>query len=280
MIRIPPVPACLYTLLFAIASVDISVAQSLPQPDGYDTLNPAITVTPAFYDFAILGIKPGMPIKEVLSIAEQHLGEQLLPVGGTLQVTSPDGKAFRTELRVGYETPGIDFLLRNQSAEPYDSIQIDVSTPATGSVVTAIRREVRVPASEGPDAAALRAQLEGLYGPPSEIPTPLPNPSWMWALDLDYTPIPLPEPYDPAAYSACVRGLPSEGRYEYRLNDQLAGDRKCGAIFTARHDAKGDTITMWFKLIDYNLVVQDHDAANAQIDEKLKAAAEPSDMKL
>ena len=102
----------------------------------------------------------------------------------------------------------------------------------------------------------------------------------MWALDLDYTPIPLPEPYDPAAYSACVRGLPSEGRYEYRLNDQLAGDRKCGAIFTARHDAKGDTITMWFKLIDYNLVVQDHDAANAQIDEKLKAAAEPSDMKL
>ena len=271
---------CRFALCTCLASSGVGFAQSLPQPDGYDTLNSAITVTPAPYEFAILGMKPGMPIEEALSIAEQHLDEQMLPVGGTLQVTSPNGKAFRTELRVGYETPGIDFFLRNQSAEPYDSIQIDVSTPATGSVVTAIRREVRVPASEGPDAAALRAQLEGQYGPPSEIPTPLPNPSWMWALDLDYTPIPLPELYDPTAYSPCNRGLPSDGRYEYRLNDQLAGNRKCGATFTARHDANGDTITMWFKLIDYNLVVQDHDAANAQIDEKLNAAAEPSDMKL
>ncbi|MFD1883380.1 hypothetical protein [Paracoccus pacificus] len=280
MIRMPQVPACLHALLFTIVSVDNSFAQSLPQPDGYDTLNLAASVAPAPYDFAILGMKPGMPIEEARSIAEQHLGEQLLPVGGTLQVTNPNGKAFRTELRVGYETPGVDFFLRNQSAEPYDSIQIDVSTPATGSIVTAIRREVRVPASDGPDAAALRAQLEGLYGPPSEIPTSLPNPSGMWALDLDYAPIPLPEPYDPSAYSACNRGLPNAGRYEYRLNDQLAGDRKCRAIFTARHEANGDTITMWFKLIDYNLVVQDHDAANAQIDEKLNAAAEPSDMKL
>lgn len=280
MNRIPQVMSCLCTLLFTIAPVEISVAQSLPQPDGYDTLNPAIEGAPAPYDFAILGMKPGMPIEDALTIAEQHLGEQLLPVGGTLQVTSPAGNAFRTELRVGYETPGIDFFLRNQGSEPYDSIQIDVSTPATGSVVTAIRREVRVSASEGPDAAALRVQLEGLYGAPSEIPTPLPNPSWMWALDLNYTAIPLPEPYDPSAYSPCNRGLPSEGRYEYRLNDQLADDRKCGATFTARHDANGDTITMWFKLIDYNLAVQDHEAANAQIDEKLNAAAEPSDMKL
>lgn len=60
----------------------------------------------------------------------------------------------------------------------------------------------------------------------------------------------------------------------------MTGDRKCGATFSARHDANGDAITMWFKLIDYNLVVQDHDAANAQIDEKLSAAAAPSDMKL
>lgn len=269
-----------FALCACLTSTGTAFAQLLPQPDGYDTLNPIVSVAPAPYDFAILGMKPGMSIEEALNIAEQHLGEQLLPVGGTLQVTSPAGKAFRTELRVGYKTPGIDFFLRNQSAEPYDSIQIDVSTPATGSVVTAIRREVRVPANEGSDAAGLRAQLEGLYGPPSEIPTPLPNPSWIWALDLDYTPIPLPEPYDPAAYSPCNRGLPSEGRYEYRLNEQLAGDRKCGAVFTARHDANGDTITMWFKLIDYNLVIQDHDAANAQIDEKLNATAEPSDMKL
>jgi hypothetical protein len=280
MFRIPQVLACSLALPFNFIVAGLSTAQSLPQPDGYDTLTPAVTVPAPPYNFAILGMKPGMPIDDALSIAEQHLGEGLLPVGGTLQVTSPDGKAFRTELRVGYETPEIDFFLRNQSAEPYDSIQIDVSTPATGSVVTAIRREVRVPASQGPDAAALRAQLEGLYGPPSEIPTPLPNPSWLWALDLDYAPIPLPEPYDPTAYNPCNRGLPSDGRYEYRLNDQLTGDRKCGATFSARHDANGDTITMWFKLIDYNLVIQDHDAANAQIDQKLNAAAEPSDMKL
>lgn len=280
MFHIPRVPACLFTLLFTIVPAGVLTAQSLPQPDGYDTLENAIAVPAAPYDFAILGMKPGMPIEDALSIAEQHLGEGLLPVGGTLQVTSPDGKAFRTELRVGYETPEIDFFLRNQGTEPYDSIQIDVSTPATGSVVTAIRREVRVPASDGPDAAALRAQLEGLYGPPSEIPTPLPNPSWMWALDLYYAPIPLPEPYDPTVYSPCNRGLPSDGRYEYRLNDQLTGERKCGATFSARHDANGDTITMWFKLIDYNLVVQDHEAVNAQIDEKLNAAAAPSDMKL
>ena len=43
---------------------------------------------------------------------------------------------------------------------------------------------------------------------------------------------------------------------------------------------KGDTITMNFRLIDHNLVVQDHEAANAQIDGKLNAETQPSDMKL
>lgn len=257
-----------------------SFAQTLPQPDGYDTLVETAPVDPRPYDFTILGVKPGMPIEDALALVEEHLGKELSPVGGTLQVTSPDGTVFRTELRVGYETPGISFFLRNQSQEPFDNIKIDVSTPATGSVVTAIQREVRVSASDGPDGAALQAQLEDLYGPPSDLPGGSLGQKWRWAQDLSFAPIPMPEPYDPYSYQACNHSLPNDGRYAYQLNPALGEGRKCGVSYTAEHLPKGDTITMNFRLIDHNLVVQDHDAANAQIDGKLNADTQPSDMKL
>lgn len=256
---------------------NLTTAQSLSQPDGYDTLETAAPAAPRSYDFAILGVRPGMPIEDALALIAAHLGKDLLPVGGTLQVTGPDGKAFRNELRVGYETPGIDFVLRNQSQEPFDNIMIDVSTPAIGSVVTSIRRELRVPASEGPDGAGLRAQLEGLYGAPSEIRVG--ESRWVWAADLDYAPIPLPA--DASAYHlACDPGLPTDGRYSYQQNDTLDGPRKCGVTYTAVHRPGGATITMDFRLTDYNLIEADRAAANAQIDGKLSGDTQPADMKL
>jgi hypothetical protein len=255
----------------------VTIAQSLPQPDGYDALATTAPAATRPYGFAILGVKPGMTIADALVLIEAHLGKELLPVGGTLQITSPDGKAFRTELRVGYETPSIDFFLRNQSQDPFDNIMIDVSTPAIGSVVTSIRREVRVPAGEGPDGAGLRAQLEGLYGAPSEIRVG--ESRWVWAEDLDYAPIPLPA--DASAYHlACDPGLPTDGRYSYQQNDTLDGPRKCGVTSTAVHRPGGATITMDFRLTDYNLIEADRAAANAQIDGKLSGDTQPADMKL
>jgi len=264
--------------LFGVAGT--CLAQTLPQPDGYDTLTETAPVAPRPYEFSVLGIKPGMPIEDALALIEEHLGKELSPVGGTLQVTSPDGTVFRTDLRVGYETPGISFFLRNQSQDPFDNIKIDVSTPATGSVVTAIQREVRVSASDGPDGAALQAQLEGLYGSPSDLPGGSRGQKWRWAQDLRFATIPMPEPYDQIAHQACAHGLPNDGRYTYQLNPALGEGRRCGVSYVAEHLPKGDTITMNFRLIDHNLVVQDHDAANAQIDGKLNAETQPSDMKL
>lgn len=51
--------------------------------------------------------------------------------------------------------------------------------------------------------------------------------------------------------------------------------------YVAEYRTKGtETITMTFRLIDYNLMVQDRTAARPQIDGTLDAATQPSDMKL
>lgn len=264
-----------------VGSPNVVIAQSLPQPDGFETLEITAPADVRPYDFAILGVKPGMAIADALALIEDHLGKELVPVEGTLQVTSPDGKMLRTQLRVGYVTPGIDFHLRNQSNEPYDSIEIDVSTQAIGSVVTAIRREVRMSTTDGPDAAALIAQLEELYGPPSDLPSGSLGRKWRWALDQDHAPIPMPESYNQLADEACAFGLPDDGRYNYRLNPELGEERNCGMSYTAEHLTNGAaTITMSFRMIDYSLMVQDHEAATPQIDKALEVETQPSDMKL
>lgn len=271
-------------ILLAVALVGAlpsrTFAQSLPQPEGYDTLTEAQPASVRPYGFSILGVKPGMPIDEAVALIEEHLGQELSPVEGTLQVENSAGKVFRTKLRVGYVTPGIDFFLRNQSNKPYDSIQIDVSSPAIGSVVTAIRREVRVAAGDGPDKAALLAQLEGLYGKPSDLPD-RGDRMWRWALDRAYEPIPMPEPYDMYSYEACAHSLPTEGRFDYRIAPALGEGRKCGMSYVAEYWTKGtETITMTFRLIDYNLMVQDRSAVGPQIDGTLNTATQPADMKL
>lgn len=269
---------CSASWLMAVPSA--IVAQSLPQPEGYDALTTIAPAAVSPYDFAILGVKPGMAIEDALALIETHLSKELLPVGGTLQVTSPEGKTFRSELRVSYETPGIDYFLRNQSQEPYDSVTIDVSTPAIGSVVTAIRREVRVSASEGPDMASLNAQRVGLYGPHSDLPDAF-GEMWRWALDRDYAPIPMPEPYNRLSYQACAYDLPSDGRFSYGAAPALCDDRNCGMSYTAEYSTKGAVaITMNFRLIDYNLIVQDREAAMRLIDETLNTEIEPADMDL
>ncbi|MFP1645441.1 hypothetical protein [Pontitalea aquivivens] len=88
------------------------------------------------------------------------------------------------------------------------------------------------------------------------------------------------EPTDPF-FEACAHGLPSEGRFDYRIAPVLGEERKCGMSYVAEYRTKGtETITMTFRLIDYNLMVQDRTAARPQIDGTLDAATQPSDMKL
>lgn len=271
--RIPAI--ALLTFLAAAAAG----AQSLPQQPGYDAFQHAVVVEPRPYEFEILGVKPGMPIDEAVRLIEEHLGKELSPLDGTLQISSPDGRTFRTELRLGYETPGITFFLRNQDDQPFDSLELDVSTPASGSVVTAVRREVRLSASDGPDGASLLAQLEDLYGEPSETKVSPGTNSWLWATDMDYSAIPFvgggPEPR-----YACVRGLPDNGRYSYEAPFLTGGPNNCGATFGVSHRTSATTVTLNFRLTDYKLVDQDREAANSQVDEKLSATAAPSDMKL
>ncbi|RDD72759.1 hypothetical protein [Paracoccus versutus] len=174
-------------------------------------------------------------------------------------------------------TSSITFFLRNQDDQPFDSVELDISTPASGSVVTAVRREVRLSASDGPDGASLRAQLEGLYGAPSEVETG--ESSWLWATDLDYNTIPfVGDSLEPRR--ACVLGLPDNGRYSYEPPLQPEGPNNCGAIYSVRHRASGTMVTLNFRMTDYKLVEQDLEAANSQVDEKLNATAAPSDMKL
>lgn len=100
--RIPAI--ALLTFLAAAAAG----AQSLSQQPGYDAFQHAFAVEPRSYEFEILGVKPGMPIDEAVRLIEEHLGKELSPLDGTLQISSPDGRTFRTELRLGYETPGVN----------------------------------------------------------------------------------------------------------------------------------------------------------------------------
>ena len=220
-----------------------------------------------------------MPIDDALAVIEAHLSKELAPLDGTLKITSPDGREFKTQLRIGYETPGIDFFLRNQSVEPFDSVEIDVSTPASGSVVTAIRREVRMSASDGSDAASLLAQLETVHGAPTESATGAGDYTWLWVQDLAYAPIGPVGTVNEPAY-ACDLGLPDNGRYSYDPPFLRNGPNTCGVTYRVKHRSNGDTVTLKFWLTDYNLVEQDRNAANAQIEEKLNAQPQASEIKL
>lgn len=270
-------PVLLVLPLLVLAGPGLS--QSLPQPDGYDSFVVTAPAEVRPYELAVLGVKPGMPIEEALAVIEGHLGKEMVPLDGTLQITSPEGRAFKTQLRIGYETPGIDFFLRNQSVEPFDSVEIDVSTPATGSVVTAIRREVRMSASDGSDAASLLAQLQAVHGAPTESATGAGDYTWLWVQDLDYTPIGPVGAVNEPVY-ACDLGLPDNGRYSYDPPFLPNGPNTCGVTYRVNHSSNGDTVTLRFWLTDYNLVEQDRKAANTQINEKLNTQSQASDIKL
>ncbi len=69
--------------------------------------------------------------------------------------------------------------------------------------------------------------------------------------------------------------------YSYRLDPELGEGRNCGMSCWAEHLTNGAaTITMSFRMVDYDLMVQDREAATPQIDTALDVETQPSDMKL
>lgn len=81
------------------------------------------------------------------------------------------------------ELASLTFTLRGGG--PFAQARVTLATPASGGRVLSISRTLRQPTAELPAPAALRAQLEDLYGPPSKAETD-PGPrgalrlTWAW----------------------------------------------------------------------------------------------------
>lgn len=254
---------------------------SAEQPEGYDTLQDKAGTLPArSYDYAILGIKPGMNGEEAAKRLSEHLGKPMQPTSGVLQVKAPNDAGFRSQMVIGYVTPGIGPTVR-MSARPYEEITLDLSTPALGSVVTGIHRTWRIVGDEAPAQGAFFAQIAETYGAPHMTGGKGAGVNeYLYMLSPEGAPVTGPITVtdangnsSTAAYPCQDKAHPAEGTYRYRGGKGPETGAHCSVRFSVRYQGGAQDATLRFDLVDFDLMRRDEQAADPQIEQKLSAPA-------
>ncbi|RJE85039.1 hypothetical protein [Paracoccus onubensis] len=237
-----------------------------------DELTPLSAPEPRPYPYKILDLQPGQIATEIVPELEEHLGGSLNPKIIQQVVTSPEGLRFEADITIGYNTAGIGLRTR-MGNEPYEQMTLRNATPVLEGRIVGIWRTMRKPNAELPDPAALAAQLEELYGPPSWSGTDalggrmvkyVWTPSGQLGLQEE-------EP--------CAR-LSYQG-YAFDSERRRVAPPECSAVFTASYETEAGQSTIRFSLVDFELARQDLEETDRQILEQISGEnVEPSDMNL
>lgn len=241
-------------------------------PAFADDLTPLPAPEPRPCPYKVLDLQPGQIATEIVPQLEEHLGGSLNPKIIQQVVTSPEGRRFEADITIGYNTAGIGLRTR-MGNEPYEEITLKNATPVLEGRLVGLWRTMRKPNAELPDPAALAAQIEKLYGPPSWSGT---DALGGWMVKYVWTPS---GQLGPQEEEPCAR-LSYQG-YAFDTDRRAVAPPECSAVFTASYETEAGQSTIRFSLVDFELARQDLEETDRQILEQISGEnIEPSDMKL
>ncbi|WP_439525942.1 hypothetical protein [Roseovarius mucosus] len=254
-----------------------------------DSLTETLTPEPRPYPYAILDIKPGAEAMEASSMFGERMMLILVPEQVALRVENGEGRAFALTFDQKVVTQGVGLHTR-MGRDPYAEINATLATEAMGGRVLQVRRTFREPNENLPQPAALIAQLEERYGPPSKRDGN--SASWAWGEDgfiADLDDQPLREistinergTQRTTQYQPCV-GYFDTAEYRFRQHRETPIMPGCTALFTVGVSGGAQLSTVSFSLTDFDLIRQHVAEVDRQILEALTtdAAVAPADMDL
>ena len=284
----------------AAAAALLGLATGLPAPLAAQTVfEPADVPLPRPYPYAILDIQPGAPSVEAQAMFEERMMLRMEPVEVRLRVGSPDGRrevAFAFPQRMA--TAGVGRAAR-RSRDPFAAVTTALATDALENRVLRIERSLQQPVGELPQPEALLAQLEDLYGPPSDTLSDARASIWTWAWggdgpiadlgaqesrEMDFDPDgPGGVEPRPMGYLPCDTGVSAtKVDYDFAWPRAAPAGPGCTAVFEVTYEGRPDVARVTFALTDWALVRLNRAETDRQIVEMLtgEAPVEPSDLDL
>ena len=214
---------------------------------------------------------------------------ELEPETVQVRVAAPDGRAFETayvtELASLYDPARGVAKLADRSAPraPYERFWLGLATPALEGRVTSLTRSLRRPSAEMPQPPELRAQLEGLYGPPSRVEQTPDRLEMVWAwgeegfiADLEGQPVrtvqheAAPGEVHAIEHRPCVAdpaAARADGAFRHPREKPIWPG--CVAVYRFAYGAEIGSATLTTSLADHALARADRLEADRQIVERL-----------
>ncbi len=267
-----------------------SIAALLPiAVHAQDHLTETLTPAPRPYPYAILDIQPGAKAMEAASMFGERMMLILVPEQIALRVENGEGRAFALTFDQKLVTQGVGLHTR-MGRDPYAEITATLATEAMGGRVLQIRRTIREPNENLPEPAALIAQLEERYDPPSKRNGS--GATWAWGEDgfipdLDGQPLHEITTIDQRGTRKTTQYRPctsySQGaEYRFRQHRETPIMPRCTALFSVGFKGGAQLSTVSFSLTDFDLIRQHVAEVDRQIIEALSSDAPvaPSDMDL
>ena len=250
------------------------------------------------YPYEILGLQPGDPLDDVLAVYAERSDAAPTSESEVLRVQSPDGAVFEFTYqqfsRIG--DVGVHGRLANVDQ---DQVTATLSSEVMEQRPMAIYRSMRQPNDDMPEPLELKAQIEGLYGPPSrvEIDGRTMKLTYAWSTegfidDLDAIGTLTHEETDTfggrerttiSEYELCGNARHYRNDVSYRFEFPRDEEIKTGclATFTVTYRGEPGSTLIGFSLFDYELGRQHMAELDRQIVEALTGKeVEASDMDL
>ncbi|WP_303704492.1 hypothetical protein [Celeribacter baekdonensis] len=255
-----------------------------------DSLAETLTPEPRPYPYAILDIQPGAEAIEASSMFGERMMLILVPEQVALRVENGEGRAFALTFDQKLVTQGVGLHTR-MGRDPYAEVNATLATEAMGGRVLRIQRTFREPNENLSEPAAILAQLERLYGPPSRRTSE--GATWAWGEDgfiPDLDGQPLHEittvsqfgSRKTIQYRRCSTGFSADAEYRFRQHRETPIMPGCTALFNFNYRGGAQLSTVSFSLTDFDLIRQHVAEVDRQILEALTTGAPvaPADMDL
>ena len=250
------------------------------------------------YPYEILGLQPGDPLDDILSVYAERSDAAPTSESEVLRVQSPNGNVFEFTYqkftRIG--DVGINGRLAGAAQ---DQVTAMLASDVMEQRPMAILRSIRQPSDELPEPLELKAQIEETYGPPSrvEINGREMTLTYAWSTegfisDLDALGELIHEEAETqfgntrtirTAYELCGNSRHYRNDVSYRFAYPRDEEIKTGclATFTVTYRGEPGMTNIGFSLVDFELGRQHMTELDRQIVEALTGQeVEASDMDL
>jgi len=247
------------------------------------------------YPYEILGLQPGDPLDDVLSVYAERSDAAPTSESEVLRVQSPDGNVIEFTYQKFTRIGDVGINGRLAKADQ-DQLTAMLSSDVMEQRPMAIHRSIRQASDQLPEPLELKAQIEEAYGPPSRVAINGREMTLTYAwgedgfiADLDALP-PLvhEETFTSGSvrrteYELCGNAQHYRNNVEYRFSYPRDEDIKTGCIatFTVRYRGEPGSTVIGFSLEDFELGRQHMAELDRQIVEALSGEeVEASDMDL